>query len=313
MGINGLTLPSDPIQQQPTVDMAKAAFEQLPAIRIAFDNGAGKNPGEPYPGFERSWPSFPIPGTTARYWYLAGGGTLAGKPAAHAGANSFKWNAHALPLTDFTGDTASGTNGLWTATPPFQWQPNPAGTAVSYLSSPLSSDTTVVGAGAVHVWVRSSSPNVDLQATISEVRPDGNETFVQDGWLRANERKLDPAKSSLLEPVVSLRAADVSPMPRHRFVEVTIPLYYEGHAYRAGSRIRITIAAPNGAQPIWAFSETSPRGRATVAIAFSKKMPSSVILPVVAVDVPTGLPPCPSLRNEPCRTYVPLVNRSVTP
>jgi hypothetical protein len=28
--------------------------------------------------------------------------------------------------------------------------------------------------------------------------------------------------------------------------------------------------------------------------------------------VPTAQPPCPSLRNEPCRTYVPLVNRTST-
>ena len=47
-----------------------------------------------------------------------------------------------------------------------------------------------IGGGAVHLWVRSSTPDVDLQATISEVRPDGNETFVQNGWLRASERKL---------------------------------------------------------------------------------------------------------------------------
>ena len=58
----------------------------------------------------------------------------------------------------------------------------------------------------MHAWVRSSTPNVDLQATISEVRPDGKETFVQGGWLRANERKLDAAKSTPLEPVLSLRA-----------------------------------------------------------------------------------------------------------
>ena len=36
-----------------------------------------------------------------------------------------------------------------------------------------------------------------------------------------------------------------------------------------------------------------------------------LILPVVpGVGVPTGLPACPSLRNEPCRPYVPLVNQS---
>src|SRR5213079_1075049 len=108
--------------------------------------------------------------------------------------------------------------------------------ALSYVSKPLKKDTTVIGSGAVHLWVRSSAPNVDLQATVSEVRPDGKETFVQNGWLRGDERKLDARKSTPLEPVLSLRARDVKAIPRKRFVKATIPLYYEGHAYRAGSR-----------------------------------------------------------------------------
>jgi predicted acyl esterase len=185
---------------------------------------------------------------------------------------------------------------------------------VSYATARLTANTTVIGAGAVHAWVRSSSPNVDLQVTISELRPDGKETFVQGGWVRASERKLDPAKSTLLEPVLSLRRVDVSPIPSKRFVEVTIPLYYEGHAYRAGSRIRVTISAPNSDQPIWSFAETSPSGRATVSIAYSARMPSRLILPVVSgIGVPTGLPPCPGLRGEPCRQYTPFVNRTARP
>ena len=237
----------------------------------------------------------------------------AGRQAARSrgAGNSFTWNAHARPLTDFTGDTAGGSGGLWTATPQYQWVQSPAGSAVSYLTKPLAGNTTVIGAGALRVWIRSSKPNVDLQATISEVRPDGKETFVQGAWLRANERKLDARKSTLLEPVLSLRAADVARLPRNRFVQATIPLYYEGHAYRAGSRIRVTISAPNGDQPIWSFSETQPKGVATVAIAHSKRMPSRLILPVVpGVNVPTGLPPCPGLRGEPCRDYKPFVNRT---
>jgi hypothetical protein len=254
----------------------------------------------------------PIPGTTARSWFLADGGELRDTAPAGSGADSFTWDAGARPLTDFSGDTGPG--GLWTATPDYHWTQNPDGTAVSYVTSPLSSDTTVIGAGAVEAWVRSSAPNVDLQATISEVRPDGKETFVQGGWLRANERKLDPDKSTPLEPVLSLRESDVSPMPAGQFVPVTIPLYYEGHAYRAGSRIRVTISAPNGDQPIWSFGETEPAGTATVDVARSSDMPSRLLLPVVpGVSVPTALPPCPGLRGEPCRDYRPFTNRTANP
>ena len=312
MGIPGVTFPPDPIQQQPTYDGALAAFERLEPIRILFDNGAGGTaPGQPKPGFERSFPSFPVPGTVARSWYLRGGGAMGDRRAARAGADSFRWNPRARPLTNFTGNTAGGEGGLWTATPPYRWLHNPPGTAASYLTAPLGANTTVIGAGAVHVWVRSSRRNVDLQATVSEVRPDGKEAFVQGGWVRGNMRKLDRRQSTLLEPTLSLRARHVSPLPRGRYVKVTIPLYYEGHAYRAGSRIRVTISAPNGDQPIWAFSQTRPaRGAARVSVAHSKRRPSRLILPVVpGVSVPTGLPPCPGLRGQPCRDYRPFVNR----
>jgi predicted acyl esterase len=314
MRIDNVMLPPDPIQQQPTYEGALAAFEKFAPVRVLFDNGAGgSNPGEPLPGFERSFASFPIPGTTARTWYLAAGGALRDTTPTRPGKDSFTWDAAARPLTDFTGDTGAGEGGLWTATPPYKWQQNPAGSAVSYVTDPLSANTTVIGAGAVRAWVRSSRRNVDLQATITEVRPDGKEVFVQGGWLRANERKLDAAKSTTLEPVLSLRARDVSPLPPRRFVPATIPLYYEGHVYRAGSRIRVIISAPNGDQPIWSFSETQPKGKATVALAFSKRMPSRLVLPVVpGVSVPTGLPPCPGLRAEPCRAYKALVNRRAT-
>ncbi len=323
-GSDLVTLPADPIQSVPTYPAALAAFKKLPAIRVLFDNGAGKSPtgnftaGNPYPGFERSFSRFPIPHTTARRWYLTARGRLSQHRPSKASINWYTSNARALPLTDFGPDTGGG--GLWGDASQWEWRwrQNPPGTAISYLSAPLSTNTTVIGAGAVQLWVRSSAPNVDLQATVSEVDPNGKETFVQNGWIRADERRLATGshnvlgqRSTLLAPIPSLLSADVRPMPAHRFVKVVIPLYYEGHVYRAGTRIRVTIAAPNGSQPVWSFSQTVPKRTATVSVAFSRTRPSSLILPVVAgVSVPTGIPPCPSLRNEPCRKYVPLSNRS---
>ena len=130
-------------------------------------------------------------------------------------------------------------------------------------------------ARARSTWVKSSTPDVDLQATISEVRPDGSETFVQNGWIRASERKLATNSNNifqqaptLLQPIPTFLASDVQPMPANQFEPVVIPLYFEGHVYRAGSRIRVMIAAPNGTQPVWAFGQTQPAGTtATESIA----------------------------------------------
>ncbi len=302
-GVHGVALPTDPIQSAGSYSAALAAFERIPPVRILFDNGAGSaTPGNPVPSFERSFPSFPLPGTHPVSWYLGAGGAL-GPAAGHGGTDVFTANPHARPTTDFSGNTGGGTNGLWNATPPYHWSQNPAGTALAYLSAPLSSQTTVVGAGAAQLWVKSSTPDVDLQVTITEVRPDGEETFVQGGWLRASERKLSPA-STLLAPVPTFRQRDVRAMPKGRFALVTVPLYYEGHVYRAGSRIRIIISAPGGDQPIWSFANTVPLGTATVTLAHSASMPSRLVLPVVpSVHAQSALPPCPGLRGEPCRTY----------
>ncbi|HET9038591.1 MAG TPA: CocE/NonD family hydrolase, partial [Gemmatimonadales bacterium] len=247
MGVPGVQLPDDPIQGRPTYADALAAFERLPAVRILFDSGAGSStPGAPVPGFEQSFARFPLPGTRARSWYLAEGGALADAKPAGAGSDAFRWSRSARPPTSFTGNTSSGPGGLWTATPRYDWRENPAGTALSYLTPPLRANTVVVGPGALRAWIRSSAPKLDLQVTVSEVRPDGQETFVQNGWLRGDGRKLDRRKSTLLEPVPSGRRVDAAPLPAGRFVEVAVPLYYQGHAYRTGSRIRVTIAAPGG-------------------------------------------------------------------
>jgi predicted acyl esterase len=258
----------------------------------------------------------PIPGTTARTWYFGPRGVLGNTAPTSGGINGFSSNAHALPLTDYGSNTGGG--GLWgnASQWDWKWQQSPSGTAVSYVSTRLAANTTVIGSGAVALWVRSSTPDVDLQATISEVRPDGNETFVQNGWMRASERKLSTNSNNMfkrlstaLEPIPTFTAADASPMPAGQFVKVVVPLYYQGHVYRAGSRIRVTIAAPNGTQPVWSFGQTQPSPSGTVSIAFSTSMPSSLVLPVVpGVSVPTSLPACPSLRNQPCRPYQRIVN-----
>jgi uncharacterized protein len=317
-----VTFPHDPIQTMPTYELALEAFEKLPEVRVLFENGAGTSPtgqsiaGDPYPAFEHSFGSWPIKRTAARTWYFGPSGTLSNKLPATAGVDRYTSDAKALPLTNYTGGTGSG--GLWGNASQWKWdwKQNPEGTAVSYVSEPLKSDTAVVGAGAVYAWVRSSTGDVDLQATISELRPDGNETFVQNGYMRASERKLSTdsnnifkRESTLLNPVPTFLEADASPMPSDSFEHVAIPLYYQGHVYRAGSRIRVTIAAPNGAQPVWSFGESVPGTTSDVSISFSPSQPSKLVLPVIpGLKAPTPLPPCPSLRNQPCRPYQPIVN-----
>lgn len=330
-----VTLPVDPIQLLPDYGLALDAFEALPPIRVLFENGAGRSPlldatpGNPYPTFEASFDQYPPANIVAREWYFGPDGTLTDDLPDQLGADQFTADALALPKTNYTGGT--GTGSLWGNAVRWQWdwQHNPEGTALSYVSEPLAEDVVVVGAGAVYAQLRSSTPDVDLQATVSEVRADGKETFVQNGYLRASIRKLSSDEnnmfkrlSEVLDPILSFFESDVEAMPVGQYTDVAIPMYHQGHVYRAGSRIRLTIAAPNGAQPIWAFDETQPANpdgspaTAEVAVSWSPTQPAKLVLPVVpglAAPAGSAYPACPGLRNQPCRDYVPLANQSALP
>ena len=51
-------------------------------------------------------------------------------------------------------------------------------------------------AGDLHLVASSSADNTDWIAKLSDVAPDGSETLITDGYLRASYRKLDRARTT---------------------------------------------------------------------------------------------------------------------
>ena len=213
MGVDGQTLPPDPIQEEPTYEGALAAFEALDPIRILFDNGAGGDPGKPNPGFEHSFSSFPVPARPRARGTSADDGALQDEPAGQRGRRLVQVEREVQAAHELTegASTAAGDDGLWTARTGLQLgAERPRATAPSYVTEPLER-----GHDGHRLRRRARlGPVVEAdrrpQATITEVRPDGKETFVQNGWVRGEMRKLDQQKSTLLRPVLSLRARDVN-------------------------------------------------------------------------------------------------------
>jgi predicted acyl esterase len=192
--------------------------------------------------------------------------------------------------------------------PAYDWRPLVAGTALGYATAPLVSDLVMVGPGSVDLWLRSSADDTDLQVTLSEIRPDGLETYVQSGWLRASHRKLDKKTTSKLEPRPTHLEQDAAPMP-DGFTKVRIGIFAAAHVFRAGSRIRITIEAPGGDRTRWAFDTPATGGTVANDVSRTVKQASRLVLSAIpGVEAPPGLPPCPGLRGQPCRTYEPASN-----
>jgi predicted acyl esterase len=96
--------------------------------------------------------------------------------------------------------------------------------------------------------------------------------------------------STKISPVDTDLEADARPLPAGRFSKVRVELLPFGQPFGAGSRIRLTVDAPGGARPLWAF-DTIAHGE-KVIIATDKAHPSRLVLPVVpGVKVPAGYAP----------------------
>jgi predicted acyl esterase len=302
---------------------AKAAYDAEPSVRVVYESGIGANElGEPGGTFEQSFPSWPAPSAVPTRWYLGGSSSLraaagsASGPADRAtgGVDSFRFDPAAGQQRLFPNGDYPLFGRLWEQA---NWTQFPAGDSLSYLTDPLTDDLVVAGPGYADLWVASDAPagtDVDVQVTVSEVRPDGVEYLVQNGWLRLGDRKVDPARSTDLEIVHPFTERAYRPPEPGRFVEAKVEIPSLAHVFHAGSQLRLTLATPGRNHVTWAFEPPEYGGAVpTHQVAHTRAKPSSLVLAVLpGVTAPPHAPaPCPSLRGMACRPYVPTANTVV--
>ena len=183
---------------------------------------------------------------------------------------------------------------LWSQKPPM-------GTSLTWTSAPLPTDLTLLGSASLDLWLSSTAPDTDLQVTLSEVRADGKEMYLQKGWLRVSQRKLDPARSSVLRPYQTHQEADVQLLTPGTAVPARVEVFPFGALLRKGSALRVSIEAPTALPELWAF--TAFPTPAVNTVLSDAAHPSRLVLPVVPNDANrrTGYPACDSLIREPCR------------
>jgi predicted acyl esterase len=285
-------------------DEALAAFQSDPAIQVLVEQGGAPDlpGGAAAPHFVLSFPAWPIPATEATNWFLGDGGTLSAD-AGMPGESSYTADPKALPATYWAGDSSA----IWRADAVYDWRPLADGTGVGFTSEPLSADTMMVGPGSVDLWITSSAGDTDIEVTISEVRADGTEVYVQSGWLRASRRTLDSARSSDLRPVHTHLEADAAELPAGVATLARIELFPFAHPFRAGSRIRLTVDAPGNNRPVWEF-DTIAAGE-TVTVVHDAEHPSRVVLPLIpGIEIPDRVVACGALRAQPCRRWIAAAN-----
>jgi putative CocE/NonD family hydrolase len=178
-------------------------------------------------------------------------------------------------------------------------QPPAPGTGVASTTLPLREDVETLGPASADLWLSSTAPDTALQVTITEVRPDGQETYVARGWLQASHRKIDSARSKATFPYQTHVQSDEQPLEPGTPVLARVEVFPFDHVFRAGSRIRMIVDTPSPTGG-WGFAyKPIP---AVNSILHDPGHPSRLVLGVI----PNGhakkpLPACDTLLNQPCR------------
>lgn len=311
-----MTLSEQRFLDAPSAAAARAEYEAEDPIRLVIESGAGDaaTPGSPVPTAEVRTTSWPPPGTRAEVLYLGPGGTLGASEPVDEGppiAARFAVEPGLAERTTFGGTERE----VFHALPSYDWQQEPAGSAAVFVSEPADDDLVFAGSASADLWIRTDSTEADLGVTLSEVRPDGRETFIQAGVLRALHRKVAKGSTELL-PLHSQVESDAEELEPGEWTEARVEIFPFFHIVRSGSRIRLSVHTPGGDRPRWTYIiDEQPEGT-TIDVGHSAEHPSRLVLPLSPklledTPYPAALPPCPSLRGQPCRDFVPYRNQEV--
>ncbi|MDT4935329.1 MAG: uncharacterized protein QOK11_3221, partial [Pseudonocardiales bacterium] len=169
------------------------------------------------------------------------------------------------------------------------------GSEVTYTTGALTHDVEFLGSGSANLWMASTATDTDVQLAVSEIRPDGQEEFVANGWLELSHRKLDPEGTTTLRPQHTFLQADAQSLTPGTPVFARAEIQPFDHVFRAGSAIRVSIDAP--AASLVPYPEP-----ATNTVEHTPGMESEVVLgQLPGARAPVPLPACDALLYQPCR------------
>jgi hypothetical protein len=151
---------------------------------------------------------------------------------------------------------------------------------IVYDGAPLATDLEISGSPVVTLEVASTAPDGAFFVYLEDVAPDGRVTFLDDGEMRALDRKLgDPRKLpyASLGPVSSGARGDAQPLVPGKSAELKFTMWPTSVVLRRGHQIRIALAGADAC-----FRRYPPIGDVTWTVYRESKLASYVELPMRA-------------------------------
>ncbi len=313
-GVGGLSIPADRFAGTEPLADARSTFEADPNITVLVEMGGSPVAiGGPAPRGRFGVDSWPPTDSEAVTWSLGVDGSLTDGPAAASVDDDLEGAEPATQRFEIDLDDAherqTSSDGDSNPFDNLSWPIPEPGTALAYESDPFDRDRVLAGSGTLDLALVIGAGDVDVEVTVSEVRPDGTEVYVQSGWLRASHRSLDPEETTDLLPVHLHTESGVAPTEPGDIVLLPIEIFPVAHVFRTGSRLRITVDTPGGSRNLWTFDTIDTDGQIVTVWPAA----SELRLPFLSgVQLPAGYPPCPGLRSQPCRPAPAIVNASPT-
>jgi len=272
---------------------AANGFERTPHVQVWEETSSSrKEPGHDRdenaaPAWVITRETFP-PRVDLLRFFLGAEGTFS-----QEGAGSGKPDTYSYPVPGPTVDAEFGAEAWGELNP--QWRKG----SLAYTSAPLARDVVTYGPASADLWVSSTASDTDLQVTLTEVRPDGQELFVQRGWLRVSDRALDETRSTPVRPMLLDRPDSIFALTAGVPVLGRVELTKFSYALRAGSRLRIWIDAPSATGENSFNYVAAP---STNMIWHDAAHPSQLVVGALPdVKIPNPWPPCGAVIMQPCR------------
>jgi uncharacterized protein len=180
---------------------------------------------------------------------------------------------------DYT--TSMGAKSRWGAVEEAHVYPDLAdhdSKSLTYTTPPLEQDLQITGHPVAHLWLTTSSPDLDVFVYLEEVAANGKTTYFTEGELRASHRKPGQAPFNTFGlPYQTHLQTDQEPVPGGEPFEMVFSLLPTSTLFHAGSRIRVTVAFADAGNFNTPVLDPAP----TLQLLREVDHPSYVELPVI--------------------------------